>query len=273
MADSRLYLTFAPMKFKVEWENLLVRNGLALIALLAAYYIPDRFSFVQREGFARFSPYLFLLLMFGWIVFHNRILFERLYLHEKKQAYFLWTIPCMIFSSLNMHFILVYGFHQTDTLPKILTFWVFTLTGLGVYVIFLYLRTVQSGKPNEKIIPLSNAIQPTHFNCIVDGVEKQIPLDQILYVESLENYVKVNTTQKTHLVRLSMKEAEAELPKPWFLRISRSHIVNTSRIEAIDHTNAKINGQFFKIGKVYKRYVEEQLAVNSKNSKQERVQL
>jgi DNA-binding LytR/AlgR family response regulator len=103
-------------------------------------------------------------------------------------------------------------------------------------------------------------VSPKHsIGFDVDGEEKQIPLDQILYVESLENYVKVNTAQKTHLVRLSMKEAEAKLPKP-FLRISRSHIVNTSRIEAVDQTNVKINGQFFKIGKVYKRYVEEQLA-------------
>jgi LytTr DNA-binding domain len=214
---------------------------------------------MQREGFTRFSPYLFLLLMFGWIVFHNRFLFERLYLSGLKQAYFLWTIAGMIFSSLNMHFILVYGFHQTDTLPKILTFWVFTLTGLGVYVIFLYLRTVKYGKPNEKILTESNGVQTTHFNCTLDGEEKQIPLDQILYVESLENYVKVNTIQKTHLIRLPMKEAETKLPKP-FLRISRSHIVNTSRIEAVDQINIKINGQFFKIGKVYKRYVEEQLA-------------
>jgi hypothetical protein len=258
MADSRLYRIFALMKFKAVQQQVLLRNSLALIALLVAYYIPDRFSFVQREGFARFSPYLFLLLMFGWIVFHNRILFERLYLSGQKQAYFLWTLTGMTFSSLNMHFILVYGFHQTYTLPNILTFWVFTLTGLGVYVIFLYLRTIQDGKSNEKILTESNGVQATHFNCIVDGVEKKIPLNQILYVESLENYVKVNTAQKTHLVRLSMKETEAKLPKP-FLRISRSHIVNTSRIEAVDQTNVKINGQLFKIGKVYKRYVEEQL--------------
>lgn len=255
------------MKLKAKWQKVLVRNGLALIGLLVAYYIPDRFSFLQREGFARFSPYLFLLLMFGWIIFHNRILFERLYLSGRKQAYLLWTIAGMTFSSLNMHLILAYGFHQTDTLPKILTFWVFTLTGLGVYVIFLYLQTVQYGKPNEKILPDSNSVQVTHFNCTVDSEEKHIPLDQILYVESLENYVKVNTEKKTHLIRLSMKEAEAKLPRPWFLRISRSHIVNTSLIEAIDQANVKINGQFFKIGKVYKRYVEEQLTpVNSPTS-------
>jgi hypothetical protein len=265
MADSRLYRIFAPMKFKAFWQQVLLRNSLALIALLVTYYIPDRFSFAQREGFARFSPYLFLLLMFGWIVFHNRILFERLYLSGRKQAYFLLTLTGMTFSSLNMHFILVYGFHQTDTLPKILTFWVFTLTGLGVYVIFLYLRTIQKGKAIENISKENNGVQATHFNCMVDGVEKQISLDQILYVESLENYVKVNTAQKTHLVRLSMKEAEIKLPKPWFLRISRSHIVNTSRIEAVDQSSMKINGQLLKIGKVYKRYAQEQLATSPKN--------
>jgi hypothetical protein len=245
------------MKSITKWQHVLVRNTLALVALLLAYYIPDRFSFPQREGFAKFSPYFFLLLMFGWIVFHNRMLFERLYLNGKKQAYFLWVIAGMAFASLNMHLILAYGFNQTYTLPKIVSFWVFTLTGLGVYVIFLYLRSVENGKRVEKIQTENNGTEATHFNCVVDGLEKQISFDQILYVESLENYVKVNTTQKTHLVRLSMKEAEAKLPKPWFVRISRSHIVNASRIEAIDQTNVKIDSQSFKIGKVYKRYVEE----------------
>jgi len=49
--------------------------------------------------------------------------------------------------------------------------------------------------------------------------------------------VKVITARKTHLVRLSLKEAESKLPKPQFLRISRSHIINTFCVQTI-------NGEF-----------------------------
>jgi len=161
----------------------------------------------------------------------------------------------------NMHFILRYAFDISYTLPQIVAFWVYTITGLGVYVIFRY---VINRKTND--VPASvTAI--THFNCVVDGIKQQIPLEQILYIESLENYIKVITTAKTYLARLPMKDAEESLPKPAFIRISRSHIVNTAHIATMDGENISIRDQQLKVGKVYKRYVEDQLnAIRMKNS-------
>ncbi len=248
------------MKMEKGWLNVLARNGLALFALMLVHYIPDRFFWKERSSFDRFVPYLFLLTMFGWIVFHNRILFGKLYLKGKKKAYFTWTLFIMLFSSINMHIILRFVFHQTDTLTKILGFWIFTVTGLGVYVIFLYLRTVNARNQVQNNLSTINETRATHINVVVDGMEKQIPLHEVLYVESMENYVKLFTSdKKMHLVRISLKEAEFKLSKPGFLRISRSHIINTSYVEGFDQNNIQISGKLFKIGKVYKRYVEEQL--------------
>jgi len=253
------------MKMEKGWLNVFVRNGLALFALLLVHFIPDRFFWKDRSPFDRFVPYLLLLTMFGWIVFHNRILFGKLYLRGKKSAYFTWTLTIMLFSSVNMHIILRFVFHQTDTVPKILGFWIFTVTGLGVYVIFLYLRTVHVKSQAHYKSSDNSAPGATHFSFISDGIEKQIPLDEILYVESMENYVKLFTSQKKiYIARISLKEAELKLSKPGFLRISRSHIINTSFVESFDQNNIQISGKVFKIGKVYKRYVEEQL--NSTNS-------
>jgi hypothetical protein len=243
--------------------NIVARNTIGLAALLMAYYIPDRMILETRLGFDKISPYLFLALMYGWIIFHNTFLFRRLYLSGKKHAYFLWTGLLLLISSLNMHFVLIYGFDHANTLPHILMFWIFTLTGLGIYVMYSYLPMIQNKEPiNTELIRAT--LKDSFLSCMIEGTEKQIALIDIVYLESLENYAKVITAQKTHIVRLSLKEAESKLPKPAFLRISRSHIVNTSRIEVIDQTHININGQRFKIGKVYKRYVEEQLAlVNS----------
>ena len=248
------------MKREKGWLNVWVRNGLALFALMLVHFIPDRFFWKERGSFDRYVPYLLLLTMYGWIIFHNRILFDKLYMKGKKSAYFTWTLSIMLLSSINMHIILRFVFHQTDTLTKILSFWILTITGLGVYVIFLYLKTVNA-KSQAPYNP-SNSAEPgaTHFNFIADGVEKQIPLQEVLYVESMENYVKLFSSQKKiHLVRISLKEAELKLSKPGFLRISRSHIINTSFVESFDQNNIQISGKLFKIGKVYKRYVEEQL--------------
>jgi hypothetical protein len=246
-------------------KSALWRNVIGATALLIAYLIPNRLSWSQRNGFDRFSPYLFLLLMYGWIVFHNRVLFEGMYLSNKKRAYVIWTTLHMTFSSIIMHVVLVYGFDQTDTISKILTFWVFTITGLGIYVIFRFLHIIEGKKPVRRNVTDANATSTTYFSCIVDGSEKQIPHSDILYFESLENYVKVITSKKTHIVRQSLKDAELKLPKSLFLRISRSNIINTDFMISLDQDSITINGQSLKIGKVFKRYVEEQLSMNAKS--------
>ncbi len=241
-----------------NWLQVVIRNVIGLTALLLIHYISDRYYLHRRTGFNQISPYIFLLLLYGWIVFHNKILFERLYLEGRKLSYFLWTFSMILFESLNMHFILLYVFNENDSLPKILEFWVYTLAGLGTFIIFKnqdVIKGVRSIQPD----PFSSTVEPTHFVCMIDGIKEQIPLSQILYVESLENYIKVITLKKTFIVRLSLKEAEERLPKPGFIRISRSHIVNTSHSVTLTQEKIKVGQQELKIGKVYKRYVEEQL--------------
>jgi len=167
----------------------------------------------------------------------------------------------MLFSTVNMYLVLSYMFHDTSKLPKILSFWVYTLAGLGVFVIFQYIKEQEkrSGalplENNGAAVPDGEAI--SHLDCMVNGVREQIPLADILYVESLENYIKVVTIKKNFLVRLSMKEAEERLPRPTFLRISRSHIVHTIYSAITDGDIVKVHDRTLKIGKVYKRYVEE----------------
>ena len=237
----------------------LLRNALGLSALLIAYYIPDRSSLAQRQGFDAFSPYLFLVLMYCWIVFHNTILFSRLYLQGKTKTYLLWTFALVAFSSINMHLVLVYLFNQTNTLPHLLSFWVFTLAGLGVYVLFRYVHLIQPSQPTQSHKDETKLV--TFLHCSIDGLERQIPLQQIQYIESLENYVKIVTAQKTYIARWSLKDAEAKLPRPAFLRISRSHIVHKIFITKTTTDVVFIQQQSFKIGKVFKRYVDEYLNV------------
>jgi hypothetical protein len=239
-------------------KSVVWRNVLGAIALLIAYYVPDRISLDDRVGANKFLPYLFLLLMYGWVVFHNRILFEGLYLNNRTRTYFLRTLGGMVISSTIMHIVLVYRFNQSETLSKILTFWVFTITGLGIYVMFKFLHLIQNKSKNPAVRPAETT---EFFIFFAEGSEKQLLLSDILYLESLENYVKVFTKQKSYIVRQSLKEAEQKLPK-YFLRISRSHIVNTRFIESAKAESLTINGALFKIGKVYKRYVEEQLNQN-----------
>jgi DNA-binding LytR/AlgR family response regulator len=58
---------------------------------------------------------------------------------------------------------------------------------------------------------------------------------------------------------MRLKEVEQRLPKKYFVRISRSHIINKAHITSIEGSLIYIKDNAFKVGKVYKRFAEEYL--------------
>jgi hypothetical protein len=245
------------MTLKRLFDHVFVRNLAGLLALFVVHFVSDRYSLTQRTGFDKTSPYLFLVLMYGWIVFHNRFLFGTLFLKGRKAPYFIWTILAMLLCSANMYFIIHYKYHVNDVLPHILSFWVYTIAGLGVYIVYRNLNNDELAE-QLKVIAQRQELSTDSFIAFADGQQIHIPLKELIYIESLENYVKVFTTKKSYVVRMSMKEAEAKLPAPLFIRISRSHIVSTHFARFKDET-LTIQDKEFRIGRVYKKYVQENL--------------
>ncbi|MVM36404.1 LytTR family transcriptional regulator [Spirosoma sp. HMF3257] len=240
-------------------DQFIIRNLLGLGALLSVHYLTDWYAIDQRSGFSKVSPYLYLLLLYGWIVVHNRILFERLFLQGRKALYFGLLFLLMVLGSFNMNFILHTEFDISRSLPFIVNYWVYTLTGLGVFVTYRYLNP--PSRPIKWIPPTmpASSEEPGYFSCMVDGDRQTIAYSDIQYIESLENYLKVFTKQKVYVTRLTLKEAEERLPKRQFVRISRSSIVNVARIDRREADAVWIGEKELRIGKVYKRYVADQL--------------
>lgn len=248
------------MKRNPLLDNVVVRNLLGLLALLGVHYLTDQYAIGQRPGFSKLSPYLYLLLLYGWLVFHNRILFERLFLRGRKAIYFGLLLALMTLWSFNTNFILRTEFAVSHSLPYIVSFWVYTVTGLGVYMTYRYLYTNQQAPSSSLPIPSVPIDDFGYFSCVVDGDRQTILRADIQYLESLENYLKVITKQKTYVTRLTLKEAEERLPKRQFVRISRSYIVNVMHITSKGPDAVWIGAKELRIGKVYKRYVAEQFA-------------
>ncbi len=58
----------------------------------------------------------------------------------------------------------------------------------------------------------------------------KLRVTDIRYLDALENYVRLHTTQGQFVVYSTMKELEARLPTPPFLRTHRSHVVNLDHV-------------------------------------------
>ena len=60
-----------------------------------------------------------------------------------------------------------------------------------------------------------------------------VPVDQIDYIDSAENYLQLHVGDRAHLARGTLKEAEEELDAKLFVRIHRSTIVAIDRVVAV----------------------------------------
>ncbi|WP_028297570.1 LytR/AlgR family response regulator transcription factor [Olivibacter sitiensis] len=88
----------------------------------------------------------------------------------------------------------------------------------------------------------------------VDYKLVRVDFDQILYVESYKDYVKVHTVKEdAPLTSLaSLKSVVEKLPKNEFTRIHRSFVVANSKIDAISRNGVEIGRQHIPVGDQYK---------------------
>lgn len=58
----------------------------------------------------------------------------------------------------------------------------------------------------------------------------KIPFEEIIYIEALDDYIRIHTGSKSHLTLLSMKKVLEKLPANQFTRIHRSYIIANEKI-------------------------------------------
>jgi DNA-binding LytR/AlgR family response regulator len=84
----------------------------------------------------------------------------------------------------------------------------------------------------------------------------KILLSEIVYIESQREYIKIVTTKKEYLSKMSTHEIESLLPPNQFKRIHRSFIVSVSKIESYTAEEVEVNGITIPIGRGYRDSME-----------------
>lgn len=103
--------------------------------------------------------------------------------------------------------------------------------------------------------------------CIFLKVDKKlmkIKLNDILFIESLKDYIKVITTLGDYLVHKSMTSISEELPSDHFIRIHRSFTIAINKIEFLEGNSVKIANRRIPIGRNYLQAAKQKI-LNIKN--------
>lgn len=102
---------------------------------------------------------------------------------------------------------------------------------------------------------LTAASQPSYIFIKSDKRIEKIELTDILYAESIGNYVCIHTEGKKIMAYLTMKSLEAQLPQQDFIKIHQSYLVNGSRIEAIEGNEIRLGSTALPISRHYRETV------------------
>ena len=70
---------------------------------------------------------------------------------------------------------------------------------------------------------------------------KKILLRDILFIESMENYVIIQTVSSKEIVYTTLKQLHDSLPQDIFLQTHRSYIVNINQVNAIDGNQLNVS--------------------------------
>jgi two-component system, LytTR family, response regulator len=123
----------------------------------------------------------------------------------------------------------------------------------------------QDGSKSQMPLPTSTEDR-AHLFFNVNKKHVKIYLDDILYIESLREYVKITTREKTILTKIQLGEIEEILAKNNFLRIHRSFIISKNKIESFSPAEIEINGKQIPVGRNYKELVMANLQINTDSS-------
>lgn len=68
----------------------------------------------------------------------------------------------------------------------------------------------------------------------VDNVLKRVVLNDIIFIEGMENYVALHTKEGRMITLMTMKSMEENLPAEKFLRVHKTYIISKNQVKGIE---------------------------------------
>jgi DNA-binding LytR/AlgR family response regulator len=98
-----------------------------------------------------------------------------------------------------------------------------------------------------------------YFFIKADNKLVKIFFDEILFVEALQNYVTIQTTEKKYITYLTFKSVEEYLHSDSFIKTHKSYIVSASKIDSIEGNDIRVGNHHIPISRNEKEEVMEKL--------------
>ncbi|AYN01064.1 LytR/AlgR family response regulator transcription factor [Chryseobacterium sp. 3008163] len=141
----------------------------------------------------------------------------------------------------------------------------YALEGYEHNVVDYLLKPISFDRFNKSVLkaqerfPLEETKEVNHFFVKSSGQQHRINFNEILYVESIKDYVNIKTEAQEYIVLETLKSLENQLPEN-FIRVHKSFILNLNEIKSLGSKKIILNsGHEVPIGDMYKSNLLEKL--------------
>lgn len=118
-----------------------------------------------------------------------------------------------------------------------------------------------SGSSN---VPQENSVESPFIFVKIDKKRmKKIFFNEILVIESLKDYLKINTLTGKYIIHSTLSDFTDLLPERNFLRIHRSYTIAIDKIDAVEGNSIEIEGLRYVIGRSYIDHVKQRILNSS----------
>src|SRR6476646_6668211 len=180
---------------------------------------------------------------------HPDLIFLDIHLPKLKGMAFLKTLPhppaVIITTAYHQYAVEGFSLNVTDYLLKPFDFERFLTAVTKV-------KTAQVEKEERN----ENQEIKEHLFLNVQKKKVKILFSEIVYIESQREYIKIVTTNKEYISKMSTNEIEELLPSNLFKRIHRSFIVSVNKIESYTAEEVEVNGVMIPVGRGYRDVIE-----------------
>lgn len=119
-----------------------------------------------------------------------------------------------------------------------------------------FLQALQ--KVKKQVITTDRGPVPTepawqYFN--VDKKQVKVVMDEVIYIESLKEYIRIHTIHGRLVTKVPIGEMELSITSRDLIRVHKSYIVNLQKVRAFSATAIEVEGRSIPIGRSYKERV------------------
>lgn len=220
---------------------------------------------------AFFFVSMLLPIVLGTSYFFNFVIVPRFFFTKRYVQFALYTfcaaIVSLYFEMLVLLFSYVYlvnlnyqNLSPTASQTKLLALVLYLLVFIGSF--FLMMNQIREHQRTiQKLVQENEKMKKSFLEIMSNRKMTKISYDDIVYIESLADYIKVVTVTGQVMSKEKISMLGSRLPDT-FLRIHRSFIINTERIKTISFDEVMVDDVLLTIGRSYRKAVKESLSSN-----------